>query len=563
MAEYTREQLVAGLQRAYQANDIESANEIANLLDKMDQAPREPYTAQNMAPSEIASGFAQDMAGVASRAGERMSGIMEQRARGEMSPLGVPLYAVGEVALPAATEAMTSVGRAGMRTASTLYPDIVEEPVVDAVRTTLDFIKSSDIYQTVSGFLENSLSDYEQYKAEAPENIKREIRAFESLVDIGLLAMPSSKRPPFEGKIGDVGAELSRMGRRQQITNRKEAIADMLEPTVLEKGEGKVTIEGVLRSKTYNPSPREAEIIDVASLVPDLKPNKTFTENYNVVDAEIGRVRERLDSRIRNQGNPPIDKDAVVSELGELVDSILDSDEFALGGGIPSFVSAIFNRAKTLIAESDGTTLGLLNVRRELDRWIENNSPATFTGDFVNSKKLANGLIRDLVNQKVGEAVPSVDVSGLLRKQHLLFDAKDQLFIKKELEARNAIGRLLTNVQRSLGVRTPLTPLGIYGTGGIAATLYASGFAQFLTGSAALGAAAYGATNILRSAQLKKTLGALLSATDKALKATKNDQMVKQLKADRAVLVSILQNYKTTRDEEEEQRPPLKGAANG
>lgn len=558
MAEYTREQLLAGLAAANNAGDIEAVNQLADALAEMDNTP---YSAQNMAPSEIASGFAQDITGVGSRAQERMSGIMGERARGEVSPLAPLTFGIGEVAIPAATEALTAVGKAGLRTASALYPDVIEEPIVNAVKNVADYITSTETFQTAANFLSNSLSDYEQYKAEAPEGVKQEIRAFESAVDIGLLATPAPKRFPFEGKIGDLGADITRMGRQQTIENRKEALAKMLEPTVLEKGEGSVTIEGPLRSKTYNPSPREDEVIAVTSLVDGINPRKTFTENYNVVADEIGRVRERLDARIKSRKNPQFDKEAVAGELEDLVEDILLSDEFQLGGGVPSFVRPIFNRAITLIQESDGTALGLLNVRRELDSWVERNAPATFTGEYVNGKKLANTLIRDLINKKVGDLVPDVDVTGLLRKQHLLYDAKDRFDIKRQLEASNIVGRLLMNTQRVLGVRAPLTPLGIYGTGGIAATLFASGFAPFLTGSAALGAASYGAASILKSPQTKKALGALLSATDKAIKAAKNDQMVQKLKADRVALVMLLQNYQEN-SEEREQRPPLKGAAN-
>lgn len=562
MADYSREQLLQALQKANAAGDIGAVNEIAAVLDKMDSPSPSPYQAQNMAPSAIASGFAQDISGVGSRAQERMSGIMEERARGEISPLGPLTYGVGEVAIPAAAEALTAVGKAGLRTASAIYPDVIEEPIVNAVKNVADYITSTETFQTAANFLSNSLSDYEQYKAEAPEGVKQEIRAFESAVDIGLLATPAPKRLPFEGKIGDLGADITRMGRQQTIENRKEAVSKMLEPTVLEKGEGSVTIEGPLRSKTYNPSPREDEVIAVTSLIDGISPRKTFTENYNVVADEIGRVRERLDARIKNRKNPKFDKEAVAGELEDLVEDILLSDEFQLGGGVPSFVRPIFNRAITLIQESDGTALGLLNVRRELDSWVERNAPATFTGEYINGKKLANTLIRDLINKKVGDLVPDVDVTGLLRKQHLLYDAKDRFDIKRQLEASNVVGRLLMNTQRVLGVRAPLTPLGIYGTGGIAATLFASGFAPFLTGSAALGAASYGAASILRSPQTKKALGALLSATDKAIKAAKNDQMVQKLKADRVMLVTLLQNYQGPA-EEEEQRPPLIGAGNG
>ena len=56
------------------------------------------------------------------------------------------------------------------------------------------------------------------------------------------------------------------------------------------------------------------------------------------------------------------------------------------------------------------------------------------------------------------------------------------------------------------------------------------------------------------SSQTKKFLGQLLVSTDKAIKAAKGSpEMIQQLKADRAVLVSLMQDARFDETEEEEE----------
>ena len=54
------------------------------------------------------------------------------------------------------------------------------------------------------------------------------------------------------------------------------------------------------------------------------------------------------------------------------------------------------------------------------------------------------------------------------------------------------------------------------------------------------------------SAQTKKFLGQLLVSTDKAIKAAKSSpEMIQQLRADRAVIVSIIQDTRFTEPDDE------------
>ena len=78
----------------------------------------------------------------------------------------------------------------------------------------------------------------------------------------------------------------------------------------------------------------------------------------------------------------------------------------------------------------------------------------------------------------------------------------------------------------------------------------------------ALGAVASVATstigyNMLKSPYSREGLGIILTGTAKLIKTTKDTALLKQLKADRLIVIGLLSDL-----EKNAERPPLKGAAN-
>jgi len=79
-----------------------------------------------------------------------------------------------------------------------------------------------------------------------------------------------------------------------------------------------------------------------------------------------------------------------------------------------------------------------------------------------------------------------------------------------------------------------------YALGGIAAGITATVGYDFLTGPA-----------------VRQGLGSLLTGTAKLIKTTKDTALLKQLKADRLIVIGLLTDLEANAE-----RPPLKGAAN-
>ena len=149
--------------------------------------------------------------------------------------------------------------------------------------------------------------------------------------------------------------------------------------------------------------------------------------------------------------------------------------------------------------------------------------------------------------------MPDVSVQDLLRKQALSYRALDIVGEKRRLEADTAIGRLGQNISRT-GVNLPRNPASQLATGYAAGNIVQSGAFPWLAGIGATGASIYGLGKAAMSSQTKKFFGQLLVSTDKAIKAAKGSpQMIQQLKADRAVLVSLMQDARFDETEEEEE----------
>ena len=131
-----------------------------------------------------------------------------------------------------------------------------------------------------------------------------------------------------------------------------------------------------------------------------------------------------------------------------------------------------------------------------------------------------------------------------------MYRALDNLGPKAGEEKANIIGRTIQNVANVLpydGMRGLWLLTAALGTGYsfpsliplMAGGVVATGAARALRGSGAYG-------------QTKRGVGALLQATDKAIKMSTNSAMIKQLKADRIYIADLLKNLETVKEGEGE-----------
>lgn len=518
-------------------------------------APKQPAGYQAPTFAEIGSGLVEDLSGARETLTSGVSGAIEDYQQGGLqfskyqSPEATAAFlGVMEGVAPAAGEAIIGVGKAALSAAT---PDVIEEPFVNnavkAFSAAGDFIMNNDWVGPVLNMAKESFADYNNWKNSSEEN-QRKARVLESTVDMAALVAPASKTKALTDGWEDSGRKMILAGDKKKFTNKREGVQSLLEPRNIGKAEGRVTEEGPLRTKTYNPTEYEQEAIDVVTGLPKINTNRSATYNMNIVEDEIGLAAQRLEKRIIGQGNPKVDTQLIQQELEKDLIGLVNSDTFYGTKAVISNIQSMQRLANKLILSSDGTAVGLLNARKLLDRELKANAPAVYDADYENAKAAALRVIRQKINASVAEAVPQTDVLRQLKRQNLMFNALDTLTDKSNAEDLTMVARAITRLEKATGLNAPSSVGGLAVTAGLTTTALAySGALPYIAGGGAVVGTMYALRAAQRSGTLKQALGATLTGLNQAIK-TADGALLKQLKADRLAIIALMQDV---REEEE------------
>lgn len=485
--------------------------------------------------------------------GTPQEAVVSQDARPQnLQELGV--LNVAEGVIPAGVEVLGGAVTAAAKVLSNITPDVVEEPTVNAVLDIGTAIKNSPIMEYG---IELAKENYPKYLTWAKENPFYN-RAIKAVFNMSALA---TKTPV--SKIGALGNALTKSGNKTSFANRRVRVEQMLEPLHPETSDWTerampTKTEGVLKRIVPVYTDQAQDVIDVVALVPRLKPTGSFTEARNAIYSEINNTAEKLKKSIMDAGNPKVTID-VIDQLQVAADNLKEKIGYSLAGGTDKFADDLMTTAIRFVKESDGTTAGLLDARKQLDAFITKHQPKSLTQEYVNSKAYAVREIRTIMNQAVGDSVPNVDVSGLLDKQHKLYKAWDVVGDKSVKESRLAIGRTFNSIVRNQ-VTMPKNPLSMaYTASGAAGSAYwlFSGNADFTLGALAATIAGVTGYKVMTGPKLRQSIGWLLTGIGKTLEKTKVTATIEQLKADRLILIGLLNDLEKDAD-----RPAYLSAAN-
>jgi len=459
---------------------------------------------------------------------------------------------LGEAIIPAAGDVAIEGVKIAGKILSNVTPDVIENPTVNAV---IDIGQAIAEIPTVQEMIELAKENYPKYLAMAKEYPHYD-RMLKNVFSIGSLGANTK----IEAGLDAVGSGLKSSAAKSTWKNRRENVSDMLSPIHPETSDMTTTMsptrtEGMLNTIKPNFTDQADEIIDITAMVPNLKPKGSFTSSRNFIYTEITNTAEKLKKDIAKAGNPPLTVD-VVQQLQDSMDNFPESIGFGLAGGTPKFATDLMSTAIRLVKESDGTAAGLLDARKQLDKFINKHQPKSLTQEYINSKAVAVSEIRTIMNDAVASTVPDVKVKDLLDKQHKLYKAWDVTGDKALKESRTSIGRLWQEVIEGRIV-IPKTPMALRSlVGGLTYWLGSGNLGYALGGIAAVTTSTVG-YNVIKSPKSREALGVILTASAKLIKTTKDTALLKQLKADRLIVIGLLTDL-----EKNAERPPLKGAAN-
>jgi hypothetical protein len=251
---------------------------------------------------------------------------------------------------------------------------------------------------------------------------------------------------------------------------------------------------------------REAETLKAALAKADFQVTKA---EYN---ATLRQAVERLNKNMTIAGDASTAARTMVAKM----------DELAAAG-----------KGKTLTGSK------LLQARKDFDRWVRTQKrDSVFQPEIENAMSLALSEIRHTTNQFIIRRAKGVGVEASLKQQSLLYATMDTLAVKAAAEGNNRIIRAWTNVMKIMPLRGSATQaLGtVFGVGIIGAAAIFAPVMQKVAFGAAGGYLFY---KVLTGPGGPRALAAMLKGIDAAIRRTKDANLIKQLRADRAAIIEI------------------------
>lgn len=451
----------------------------------------------------------------------------------------VALYTAGEAVVPTAGEMFTAGLETFGKALGNVTPDQIEKPTVEAVRGLVYDVAQSEWFNDFLGAAEEGIEAVSEWLDLNP----REARQLNSIMNVGFVSAPRAVGKTTGGVLDTLGTKASIKSSQALRDKKLKSIATMMTPETDKmssqpnRGQKEVSSSGKV---TWNPSKSEIEIYEELKRVPKLDPKAPFGFNVNRVEDQISALSERLEDNIRVNGNPEINKEFVTARVYATMDDLFDRPEFKAVGGKESIVKPYVEYLETLIRESDGTTLGLLQVRKDFDAFIKKAKPNALQGDVIASKDQAVQVLRQTLNNEVELMVSTAPTRLLLNKQRKLYQALDHLRPAADKQILGTIGRVTHAIRKNTGIAPPKTIQGIVGTGMLMGSLAAKPWFSSVATPLGVGGAGILGAQALASPQGRKAVSELVTGLGKAIKATSDPVELNMLKADRAILLQYL-----------------------
>jgi hypothetical protein len=465
-----------------------------------------------------------------------MSGVTDS---GLQTPAEGALQLTGKVgaglALDAIGEGLVSTAR-GL---SNITPDFIEEPLADFAKEQFTIFMDQPLMQMGLEALKTGGDKWGAWSANNP----RAARNIESVVDIGLIAAPIKGKPKVatSPSVLEKGAAALETKAVEQVSSTRQDFLTQLvrpkqTPSVKLSQAGRTTEEGIFRNKVIAPSAEEIKIAQSIDGIKGVSPRNTLTGNRNIIEAEIGVEAGILKESLKD--SPYIFATKEIDDAFAIATKNLESAPLIVGDAA-KVGERLIAKAKEIVAKNPKTSSGLLRSRQEFDRYVRSQKPKAFDEALDNALTTSVREVRTTLNNLVIQKNPSKKVKESLSRQSNLYSAIDNISTKAAAELNNAVTRALDKVMKIIPLRNVFSSLGglALGLGGLqAAQMFAAPFLLL----AKVGAGAYVGNKILLSPQAKMALSGLLRTTDKAIKMSKDKQVIKQLRADRVLIAEAL-----------------------
>lgn len=499
--------------------------------------------------NDLGARMAEQIGAQLKKRGEQFSTIAQAELKGEQTFLDSMLQVAGKVGAGAVLDIMgtglETTARFIAKDLSALTPDIIENPLKDAVTSAAHMFLNTDLGQKGLNAARRGVESYNAFAKENP----RAARNIEAVIDIGLLAAPVKGKPKAAITApGRAAQRLTKAAERQEFKTRKEFTEDLITPkqtAAVKEAQVPRTEEvgkGVLKRKVVNLSNQEQQVAAEVATISGVKQSNTLQGNFNAVSKEITREAQKLEAALK-ANDIPFPRKEFNARMTRVADEL--SNNPLIVGDAEKTAGRIVNKSKQLLKDKPSTVSNLLKVRKELDAWIKSQKGTNiFDPKQENALSIALRAIRQETNSFIDSKAVNVSVKSSLKKQSNLFRALDNIAPKAADEAGNVVLRAWKNLLSVLPLRGEFnqTMAAIFGLGGLGASaVFAPLFTKLVLGSIGI----YATGRLIISPKTKRGLAMLLNQTDKGIRTVKDANLIRQLRIDRAALLELIQKSET------------------
>jgi len=453
-----------------------------------------------------------------------------------------PLARTGQLDAPTRAAALVNTGlETAVGAGSELYKRYAPEAVQDFVS---EAYKGSPVESAVN------------YAGELASEYPMEATALEVGGALSMVGKPASVGVPRVPNRTLRNATAS--ATEAKLKEELDGIARTLTPEDYTKARGTFEIKGPLNTNVYVPDPTENDVINYIHTLGDYPSSRNPVENFRHVDENISSLEDKLQAHVNQSRNPKIDLDEMSDELFDSIDDFYqDMDYRTLSKESRNQVDVFLEQTVELLADRSVkgkiTARDVLEIRRELDKRIFNNNPTNFieNPDISSAKQVAGNFVRQRLNEKFLEVLPTDQAYEYLNGMSMLLKAKSLLKTKaSKTVGDTALTRAVKVAEDVIGLNFPSTPLAVAATVG-AGGAYLVG-SPLLSGLLAGAGAGYGLARAARPVRRKAVLRDLLRATDSMLKgANITIEEMRKLRADKIMLSQMLSEVNSEEDTNE------------
>lgn len=472
---------------------------------------------------------------------EAISETVKSAEKGDIGEFQQTVQTAGQVAggvLDIIGEGVVSAAKG----VSLVIPDAIEEPAKEALKAGWDTLTKTEIGKVATQAIEGGLNEWNKFKQANPQ----EAKTIESAVNIGILLAPvkvkAKAEPTVLGKTADI---LGQKAGKQIATQRKEFAERLISPKktakVLTEETARTTEKGIgpLKRSVVELSPREKLVASEVNKLKGVSPKNSIQGNLNVIYKENEKLAKKLEYHVA-KSKSPITYGEMSTRIDNAVENLIKENP-VITGSAETMATKLADKAKQILSENPSTPLGVLNSRKQFDAFVRSQKRNAFDPALENALSTSVRTVRNAMNDAVDEKVISTSVKRELKRQNLLYDAIENIGPKAAEESNYAIGRAVQNMAKVLPFRSKFVQeagtvagLGIVGASAAFAPVFAAGLTA--------GVAAVGTGKLLLGPGMKKNLGRVITGLDKAILSSKNPSMIKQLRADRALIVELIKN---------------------